>query len=62
MNPSRRVLACVALSLAAAAALAQDAVVFDMDTIRHKPTLVGQQEKKPAGTVELVEGKVGKAC
>ena len=37
------------------------AVIFDMDAIRHKPTPVGK-EKKPAGTVELVEGKVGKAC
>ena len=36
-------------------------VLFDMDTIRHQPGTVGGQ-KAPIGTVELVEGKAGKAC
>ena len=36
-------------------------VLFDMDTIRHQPGTVGAQ-KAPIGTVELVEGKVGRAC
>ena len=36
-------------------------VIFDMDTIRHQPGTVGPQ-KVPIGTVELVEGKIGKAC
>ena len=36
-------------------------VLFDMDTIRHQPGTVGPQ-KAPIGTVELVEGKVGRAC
>lgn len=53
-------LLCAALS-AAQAAEGGEAVIFDMDAIRHRPTPVGK-EKKPAGTVELVEGKVGKAC
>jgi lysophospholipase L1-like esterase len=36
-------------------------VIFDMDTARHKPGTFGN-EKTPAGTVEVVEGKFGKAC
>jgi len=37
------------------------AVIFDMDTARHKPLPFGQK-KTPSGTVEIVEGKLGKAC
>jgi lysophospholipase L1-like esterase len=48
----------------AAAVCAEDepgVVLFDMDSIRHKPTQFGPA-KKLAGTVELAEGKFGKAC
>ncbi|HUU12027.1 MAG TPA: GDSL-type esterase/lipase family protein [Phycisphaerae bacterium] len=49
-----------------AAAWGQDgtAVILDMDTVRHKPTEVTDKDKQkvPAGTVEQVDGKVGKAC
>lgn len=49
-----------------AAARGQDgsAVILDMDTVRHNPTEVTDKDKQkvPAGTVELVDGKVGKAC
>ena len=40
-----------------------DDVVFDMDSVRHKPTDVTTKDKKklPVGTAELVEGKFGKA-
>ncbi len=37
------------------------AVIFDMDTIHHQPTVAGP-EKTPIGTVELVPGKFGSAC
>lgn len=39
-------------------------VILDMDTVRHKPTEVADKDgqKVPAGTVELVDGKFGKAC
>ena len=57
-----RWLAIMLIVLPAAAALAQDGLtIMDMDTIRHKPTEVGEQ-KTPAGTVELVPGKFGQAC
>ena len=36
-------------------------VIMDMDTVRHQPGTFGK-DKTPAGTVELVEGKFGKAC
>jgi len=36
-------------------------VIMDMDTVVHKPGVVGQ-DKTPCGTVEPVEGKFGKAC
>jgi len=39
----------------------QDTIIFDMDSIRHTPMEFGE-DKTPAGTVELVEGKVGQAC
>ena len=39
------------------------AVIFDMDSVRHKPgDFAGKDKQKlPAGTIELVDGKVGKA-
>ena len=39
------------------------AVIFDMDTVRHRPgEFTGKDNKKvPAGTAELVDGKFGKA-
>jgi len=41
---------------------AEDAsVILDMDTARHRPIPFGKA-KKPAGTIEVVAGKVGKAC
>ena len=45
-------------------AAAAQTVIFDMDTVRHKPTEVTDKDKQkvPAATVELVDGKVGKAC
>ena len=58
------VIACFMSGVALLHVRAQDQtpqVIFDMDTVRHNPTPVGK-EKQPAGTVELVEGKVGKAC
>ena len=65
MRAILRLLTCgLLLSGVLAVACAEEAspqVLFDMDSIRHKPTQFGQA-KKPAGTVELVEGKVGKAC
>jgi lysophospholipase L1-like esterase len=36
-------------------------VIFDMDTAVHKPTLMGMS-KTPAGIIEVVDGKFGKAC
>ncbi|MGA2497433.1 MAG: GDSL-type esterase/lipase family protein [Tepidisphaeraceae bacterium] len=39
-----------------------DSVIFDMDTIRHRPTeITRDKQKMPAGTAELVDGKFGKA-
>ena len=50
------------LWLAAATNSAAQQVIFDMDTVRHRPGEVDQSGKKvPVGTVALVEGKVGKA-
>ncbi len=40
---------------------AGEAVVFDMDAVRHKPIPFGDKGT-PTGTVEVVEGKFGKAC
>ena len=36
-------------------------VLFDMDTARHQPTMMGD-DKQPIGTVDLVPGKFGGAC
>jgi len=36
-------------------------VIFNMDTARHRPGVMGK-EKKPVGTVEVVPGKFGGAC
>lgn len=51
----------------APASRAQDGgVIFDMDTVRHKPTEITKEVNKakvkiPAGSAELVDGKFGKA-
>jgi len=39
-------------------------VVMDMDTVRHRmtPVVNKAKQKVPAGTVELTDGKFGKAC
>jgi lysophospholipase L1-like esterase len=67
----RIALALVALALALAPVrpapageAAPGAVVFDMDTVRHKPGEVEGPDKTkvPVGTVELVDGREGKAC
>lgn len=62
------------LGIVAGGALAQatapageSLMLMDMETCKHKPTEItvkeGTEEKKiPVGTVESVEGKVGKAC
>lgn len=58
----RRLVLLSTLGLAINIVSAPDSsVIFDMDTIRHQPGVVGPQ-KIPIGTVELVEGKVGRAC
>jgi len=51
------------LFLPIAHAQTDPAVIFDMDTLRHKPTEITDKDKKkvPAGTAELVDGKFGKA-
>lgn len=48
--------------LSASAAARADDVLFDMDTVRFKPTEIQNKEKQkvPCGTAELVEGKFGK--
>ena len=40
---------------------ASEAVIFDMDTVRHKPTPFGDKGT-PTGTVEIVPGKFDNAC
>jgi len=70
MRRSRFLVALRGLLLAGAAlaaflpAASAQTVILDMDTVRHKPTEVADKDnqKVPAGTVELVEGKFGKAC
>jgi lysophospholipase L1-like esterase len=59
---SRFSLAALSLLLIASSVRADD-VLFDMETIRHKPGEVKQKDgtKVPIGTAEPVEGKVGKA-
>jgi lysophospholipase L1-like esterase len=59
----KSLLSIVLLSATSLTALAQETVIFDMDTIRHKPVEVTdpQKNKVPAGTAEVVEGKIGKA-
>ena len=65
MRAIRAALACCLLPFgllgAAWAEEASPEIIFNMGSIRHTPTPFGPA-KKPAGTVELVEGKVGKAC
>ena len=54
----------IALFCAANSLLAQQddlAVIFEMDSIRHKPTTSGEK-KVPVGEVEVVPGKFGSAC
>ena len=62
----RHLLAALVACCSASAVRAEDAgkVVLDMDTVRHRPTETATRDKQKvdAGTVELVEGKVGKAC
>ena len=61
----RHSLQALAVALVAASASAETpTVVLDMDTVRHRMTeVVNKEEQKvPAGTVELTDGKVGKAC
>jgi lysophospholipase L1-like esterase len=53
-------LVCVSLGCAARESDAS-LVIMDMDTIQHSIGVFGE-EKAPVGTVELVDGKFGKAC
>lgn len=46
---------------AGVAAAAEPAIIFDMDTLRHRPGTFGER-KTQVGTAELVEGKFGQAC
>ena len=57
------ILACTTL-LAARVSQAADGLILDMDTVRHRMGQITTKNKQkiPAGTVELVEGKIGKAC
>lgn len=59
----KRTLLAAIVAFAAAAASAQ--TILDMDTVRHKPQPVvinpKTKEKAPCATVELAEGKFGKA-
>ena len=52
--------AVLALSAAVLAQGDGAKVLFDMDTVRHRPTT--DKDKAPIGTVRAVAGKVGKAC
>ncbi|NDK15079.1 MAG: hypothetical protein COY42_11500 [Armatimonadetes bacterium CG_4_10_14_0_8_um_filter_66_14] len=55
---------CVAAATLSGGVRAEEpilSVVFDMDTARHQPGTFGN-DKTPAGTVEMVAGKFGKAC
>jgi lysophospholipase L1-like esterase len=57
-----RWLAIVLGALLSVGGVAQNALtIMDMDTVKHKPTEVGE-DKKAAGTVELAPGKIGQAC
>jgi len=48
--------------LISAARAAEGEVIFDMETARHKAgEITKEKQKVPAGTVEVVDGKVGKA-
>lgn len=68
MKSVRVVLAAMVLGMVLPVVLADgDAsgpVIMDMDTVRHKPaeTDLVKGGKGPCGTVELVDGKFGKAC
>ena len=62
-----RLLALPACLLFCGLLIAQDntgSVIMDMDTVRHRVTevTIKGKGKVPAGTVELVDGKFGKAC
>jgi lysophospholipase L1-like esterase len=54
----------VAGLFAAAPAAEAPTVVLDMDTVRHRPGEMKDKDGQavPVGTIEAVEGKVGKAC
>src|SRR5687767_988543 len=62
--PARRIVAAVLLAPlltvpCARGAAGEQAVIFDMDTVRHRPADVAgaDQQKVPAGTAEAVAGK-----
>ena len=61
----KRIAWTVLVGLFATGALAQDGTIFDMDTVVHQPTQVvvnrKPKEMKPCATLELVDGKFGKA-
>jgi lysophospholipase L1-like esterase len=57
--------AAIVVFACAAYVFAQEApsVIFDMDTVKHKPLEIENKDKQkmPCGTVELVDGKFGEA-
>lgn len=65
--PCIRLVVWAAVGMASALSAAEptgDAVLFDMDTVRHKMNEITTKDKRKvsAGSVEVVEGKFGKAC
>ncbi|MBN2137461.1 MAG: SGNH/GDSL hydrolase family protein [Sedimentisphaerales bacterium] len=53
-------LVLIAVAAALSAAWGGETVIFDMDTVRHKPT--AGPDKEPVGKVSVVPGRFGDAC
>jgi lysophospholipase L1-like esterase len=63
MRRATFVACCLLLLISLLTRADEGAVIFDMDTVRHKPGEFAADKNKrlPAGTVESVDGKFGKA-